>query len=461
MTEDFTKELAGIKSDSLIYIYDSVFKDFIYKSRDMKPFYQQIKEMVPAESAFFIPWFQGFCSLGMGKKDEAKKFYLAALEEVKFASDYLPQFLQQGFALFMYDQEKDSAQKFWDAGVEKGIFAHSTERFFNSFDSKKQFWVQFAPKMFADEKSTEKAVIADYKTQPSDDKIQNAIDSADFDSFKKLSSDIDFDSYRIQGVSLLYYAIQKKGIFAAGQASYIENLVQVRAEQLLSNLDLSKLPADFAQNQRFTVLHQMRVTFEKSGLGQLIFRAECGQEKDLKKKVEALKKIIDLIIEKTSDVDAFVKKNGSKMGTTALHLAAECNDSLTFASLVKKGADCNKVFGNASFGLKYSDGKSLSTSIPNSVLYRLISFKAWDTLKVCLTDFSDKIRPAMTEKTDKCNITPLVYLILNTIYASPNEESYNKNKALVDSLLPLFIEAGSVLEENTAFGTAKSLLGLK
>ena len=67
----------------------------------------------------------------------------------------------------------------------------------------------------------------------------------------------------------------------------------------------------------------------------------------------------------------------------------------------------------------------------------------------------------MTAKTKKCNITPLAYFVLNTLYASKSEDEYEKNRALVDEFLPLFIEAGSALDQNTAFGTVRKLLGLK
>ncbi|MCR4822686.1 MAG: ankyrin repeat domain-containing protein [Treponema sp.] len=460
MTDDFTKELAGIKSDSLIYIYDSIFKDFIYKEREMEPFYQQVKEMVPAESSFFIPWFKAFSNLGLGKKSEAKKFYLEALENVKFASDYLPQFVQQAFALFMYEGDKEKALKFWDAGVAKGIFAHTTKRFFDSFDAKEQFWVQFAPKMFADSEGSQAQVISDYK-KTSEDGLTASIDDCDFKKFKKYSASIDFNSYLCNGVSPLYYAIGRKGTLAGGEEKFIEDLVNVRAGQLISQLDLSSMPEDFRSQQYFNIIHQMRVTFEKSGLGHLMFVANCGQKESLPSKISEIEKIIELAVEKTDDMDAFVKQIEGKMGTNALHLAAENDDLFSCRKLLEKGADPLKVIGQASFGMKYTDGKALSTSVPNSFVYRLISFKAWNTLKVYLTDFKNLLKSSMTEKNSRCNITPLVYLILTTLYSSKSEGEYAKNKEIVDSFIPLFLDAGSSLDEKTAFGPAKELLGMK
>ena len=90
----------------------------------------------------------------------------------------------------------------------------------------------------------------------------------------------------------------------------------------------------------------------------------------------------------------------------------------------------------------------------------MISFAQYDALKFYLTTFADKARKSMTEKSEKCDITPLVYLILNTLYASKTQEEYENAKSIVDGFLPIFENAGAKLDENTAFGSARKLLGL-
>ena len=74
--------------------------------------------------------------------------------------------------------------------------------------------------------------------------------------------------------------------------------------------------------------------------------------------------------------------------------------------------------------------------------------------------YAEKAKKSMKEKSEKCNITPLVYFILNTIYASENKEEFEKNKKLCDEFLPLFTNAGASIEQKTAFGNAKKLLGI-
>ena len=159
-------------------------------------------------------------------------------------------------------------------------------------------------------------------------------------------------------------------------------------------------------------------------------------------------------------MDAFTKSAGGKTATNALLLAAEIGDTSTMEKLIEKGADVDKSLGAADFGMNYKDGSSINTQIPNSLVYRLISFSQFDALKFYLTTFRDKAKKSMTAKTPKCNITPLAYFVLNTLYASKSEDEYKKTKALVDEFLPIFISAGAVLEENTAFGPVKKLLGL-
>ena len=66
----------------------------------------------------------------------------------------------------------------------------------------------------------------------------------------------------------------------------------------------------------------------------------------------------------------------------------------------------------------------------------------------------------MTEKTENSTITPLVFLILTLIYGAKDEKSFETNKKITDSLLPLFQNCGAKLDQNTAFGTARELLGM-
>lgn len=460
MTKTDEEKLAGIKLQALDYIYDSIFRDFIYKNRgEMNPFYEQIYEMAGDSGDFFASWAKGFVALSDFDFDAAEKDYVNAFENIEHAGDYLVHFLQQAFALFMYDGKKDSALKFWSYGVSKGVFANPTEKFFESFNAKEQFWVQFSPKMFKNQKKAEDKVISDYQKK-SGDEVQLAVDSCDFEKFSLLSEKIDFDSFKIAGVSILYYAVQKKGILKSGPEKFSQELVQARASQLYRNLDLSSIPEKFRSQQYMNILHEMRATYEKSGLARLIFIAENGSEEKSAQKIDGIKKIIERCVEKTGDVDAFSLRLSGKMGTNALFLAAELDDEETLELLVKKGCDVDKKLGFAEFGMSYKDGSSVKTQIPNSLIYRLINFKSWKSLEMYLAEFKEKASKSMKEKTKKCDITPLVYFILNTVYGSSSESEFRENKSLADKFLPLFTAAGASLSEKTAFGSAEKLLGM-
>lgn len=454
------ENLNNVKFQAIEYIYDSIFRDFIYKSRsDMNPFYEQIREMAGEAGDFFASWAKGFVALSGFDFAEAEKRYEAALKNAENAGEYLVDFLQQAFALFMYEGKKENALEFWNFGVQKGIFAKPTQKFFDSFNSKEQFWVQFSPKMFHDQKKASEMVISDYQKK-SGNEIQKAIDSCDFEKFDSLTQKTDFDSFKVDGVSLLYYSIQKKGILNAGAEKFVSNLVDARTQQLYRELDLSKIPENFRRQQYLEILHQMRVTYEKSGLANLIFAAENGNDENHDEKIKQISSIVEKCVEKTSDVDAFSIRLGGKMGTNSLFLAAELDDAQTLSLLIQKGSKVDKKLGSAEFGMNYKNGSSVKTEIPNSLIYRLINFKSWKSLEVYLTKFADKAAKSMKEKTPKSDITPLVYFILNTVYNSSGESEFKENKKLADKFLPFFENAGASLDEKTAFGSARKLLGM-
>lgn len=474
------KALDAAKAQALCFIYNSIFKDFIYRTKEsseIEKFFSEIGEIVPHQACFFEPWFRAFvCVANNDGKGSSENFLkaLAALSDDVFRfvsgiknADYLPAFFQQGLAFFLYINDTESAKKFWARGAENGLFAKPDsesfyDKIFKSFKAKEQFWVQFAPKMFFDEKKAAERAVSDYRASAkTGDALADAINDADFAAFESLCGSIDFDSRKIAGVSLLYYVIQRKEILCAGARKFTENLVQIQADAMISRLNLSALPEDLRNRQYLEIFRQIRVTYEKSGLSKIMFCALFSKEGELGEKIAGIEKILDIIIAQTKDVDSFTKSAGGKTSTNALLLAAEIGDAPTLGKLIAKGSDVDKSLGAADFAMNYKDGSSISVQIPNSLVYRLISFNQFDALKFYLTEFKDKARKSMTAKTKKCNITPLAYFVLNTLYASKSEDEYEKNRALVDEFLPLFIEAGSALDQNTAFGTVRKLLGLK
>lgn len=456
---DFSEDInTTVENHTLVFIYDSICKDYVYKNGDPEPFLKQLVNIVPKEHEFFEAWLIGFISVARNDRIKAKEFYSAALSKAELAMDYLPIFLQQGFAFFMYIDEAEKAKQFWEFGVTHNVFMGAGEKFFETFNAKEQFWVQFAPNMCIDrQKATERA-LSDYKKHTSS-ALEESIDDADFEHFSNLVDSIDFNTEKINSVSVLYYTLQRRAAIRAGAESFIEDLVQTQTARLLSKIDFSKLPEQQRNDRYMTIFHQMRITYDKSGLGKIMYNAFFGKDNELAGRLKNLEKISEIIIDRTDDVDDFSKQIDGKLGSNALLFAAETNDWEICKKLIKKNANTDKIIGAAPFGLKYSDGSVVSTSIPNSFIYRLISFGSWTCLKKYLSEFADKAKKSMTERSDKFNITPLVYCILNTIYNAKDEEERTKSKALVDELLPFFLNAGAVLEENTAFGTARSLLG--
>ncbi len=463
-----SRKFDALKLKSIVFIYESVFQDHIYKSRDMEQFYEQIREMLPGLSDFFIGWFKAFVCVAKHDFSSAEKNFTLAFEDISSEknkdtvydiSDYVPSFLQQAFALFKYEKKDLEAQKFWDFGVDRGFFLKDSTRYFEQFEAKEQFWIQFGPNVFTDFERAEKEAVNDYK-KSFESSLEKAIVEADFSETEKSLTEINLNSFKIKGVSPLYYAVQIKGIISGELWKYVDDIVEMRTEQLFSSLDESRLSPEQKMQHYMTIKHQMKLTYDKSGLAKIMFRASYCDENQIEEKTRSLEKIIALLVEKTDDVDLFVKQIEGAMGTNVLHLAAEVDDVFTCRKLLEKKSNVNKSIGSADFGMKYAGGKTVATKIPNTFIYRLISFKSWNVLRMYLSDFSGLAEKSMTEKSEKYNITPLVFMILNTVYSSENETQYAENKKIVDEFIPLFVKAGSVLDENTAFGTAKKLLGL-
>lgn len=468
-------EFDSIKAQTVAFLCGSIFREHIYKNRDdaqMEAFFAQAEESAPDSGKFYGAWFRAFVAVARNDGKKSCDNFLGALEalssikDASALSDNLPAFLQQGFAFFMYIGDEESARKFWTEGAMRGFFAKpDTESFFRKlfakFNAKEQFWVQFQPDMFVDEVKARTKAKSDYKkSAETDDALLKSINDADEAAFIAAAAGCDFSKRLINGVSPLYYAIQRKGTIKSGAGKFTDDIVQIQAESMVAKLDLDKFPEEMRNKQILEIFHQMRSTYEKSGLGKIMFSAFFGEDDELPQKSDALAGIIKRLVELTPDVDSFSKDTGNRTATNALLLAAEIGDEETVRLLVEKGADVDKPLGFAKFGMRYKDGTSISTDIPNSAVYRMISFSQFGVLRQYLERFPAKAKRAMTAKTAKCDITPLVYFILSTLYASKDEESYGRNKKLVDEFLPIFTGAGAVINENTAFGSAEKLLGL-
>jgi len=385
--------------------------------------------------------------------------YKEAFKHISHGQEYTAQFIQQAFTLLMYTKDKESAVQMWNFGAEKKLFASLDEKFFRTFNSNEQFWVTFAPAMFKDEEKSFALAVKDY-TPETKATLKTAVQTGDFKKVTALLKETDINSVKIDGVSPLYFAIQTKATVSKGSTVFAEDTAQFRADQLFGSLDLKNVPANKQQEMYFKILHQMRESFEKSGLGKVMFNAWYCSDEEIPSKVKSLEKVIELFAENTKDINAFKMHSTGNISNTALLLAAELDDVSTSRLLLQKNGDPESIEGYAEFSMKVKDGEEKHTEIPNNFIYRLISFNSWNTLKMYLTEFTKAASRQMTERSAKCDITPLVYLIATQIYTARNEKEFSESKKLVDELLPLFQNAGSKLEQNTAFGTARQLLGL-
>lgn len=447
------------KEQTIVYIWRSIMQEYVYKTKDMKKFYEQVEEIVPVRSAFFTNWFKGFVSVAFFEFDEAKEFYKETFKNVTLAEEYTGRFVQQAFTFFMYVNDKKTALKVWEYGVSKKMVAPLDETFFKSFNAKEQFWTQFSPKMFTNDKKAAEECIKDYSPKTAD-KLKNSIEKADFKKFKTEVKGKDIDTIRVSGVSPLYFAIQTKATIKSGSDGYAQGMADFRTRQLLAGFNLEKASQEQKEEAVLTVRHSMKQTYLESNLGKLMFNAYYCTDDEIPAKLNELNKIISFIIENSADVDAFKVNSGLSMTNTALYLAAETDDAEVSKMLILKGARTDKANGKADFTCTKKDRTKKTTSIPNTFIYRLISFHSWNTLEMFLKDFSKIAKPQMTARTDSSNITPLVYLIMTMIYSAQNEKQFEENKKIVNSLLPLFINCGASLDQNTVFGTAKELLGL-
>ncbi len=447
------------KEQTIVYIWRSIMQEYVYKTKDMKKFYDQVAEIVPVRCAFFTNWFKGFVSVAFFEFDEAKKIYQEAFKNITLAEEYTGRFVQQAFTFFMYVNDKKTALKVWEYGVSKKMVAPLDEAFFKSFNEKEQFWTQFAPTMFTNEKKAAEECIKDY-TPKVQDKLKTSIEKADFKKFKNEVKNKDIDKLRVCGVSPLYFAIQTKATIKSGSEGYAQGMADFRTRQLLAGFNLEKASREQKEEAVLTVRHSMKQTYLESNLGRLMFNAYYCTDDEIQEKLNELNKIISFTIDNSANVDSFKINSGLSMTNTALYLAAETDDAEVSKMLILKGAQTDKANGKADFTCTKKDGRTNTTSIPNTFIYRLISFHSWNTLEMFLKDFSKIAKPQMTARTESSNITPLVYLIMTMIYSARNEKKFEENKKIVNNLLPLFINCGASLEQTTVFGSAKELLGL-
>ncbi len=253
-------------------------------------------------------------------------------------------------------------------------------------------------------------------------------------------------------VSPLYFALMIKYIF--------NNPVEYAEKINIGNInykDLFEPGLSESEKESFN-------NFDSSFVMEIFKNLENGIPKEiLNKRKEEIKnktdEIVDLYIERTSDVDGFISYSmrdpiANNQGCTALLYACEWYDVEICKLLASAGANLRQEIGKTS-ELTLQNGNILF--LPNNFIHRTIYFKAWNCLEWFLKHNKNLAAEYMHRKEE--NMTWLVYFLL----MQQNEIMQNPEKCLdaqnnINRFLPLFLEAGSSLKENTVFGSAERIL---
>ncbi|MBR6199450.1 MAG: hypothetical protein IKQ61_04185 [Spirochaetales bacterium] len=104
----------GIELDILQSFYNKTFKEYEYKKVGKDAFLRslnELKNILPNASSFFIPWFKGFVYAADEKFDETRSCFKQAFDHYQFAGDFLSQFVEMAFSFENYFSKWDKTRK--------------------------------------------------------------------------------------------------------------------------------------------------------------------------------------------------------------------------------------------------------------------------------------------------------------------------------------------------------------
>lgn len=253
-------------------------------------------------------------------------------------------------------------------------------------------------------------------------------------------------------ISPLYFALMTKYLFN-NPFEYAEklNIGNINYKNLFDP-GLSESEKESFNN--FDILFAMKIF--KNLENEIPKEIRDNRKEEIKKKTN---EIVDLYIERTSDVDGFISYSmrdpiANNQGCTALLYACEMDDVETCKLLVSAGADLRQEIGKSP-DFMLSNGNMLL--LPNNFIHRAIYFKAWNCLEWFLKDNKNIAAEYMHKKEE--NMTWLVYfLLMQQEEIFMNTQKYLDVQNNINRFLPLFLEAGASLKEDTAFGSAERIL---
>lgn len=253
-------------------------------------------------------------------------------------------------------------------------------------------------------------------------------------------------------VSPIYFALMIKYLF--------NNPFEYAEKRNIGNINYKNLfEAGLSESEK-----ENFNTFDISVVMEISKNLENAVPKEiLNKRKEEIKKktdeIVALYIERTSDVDGFISYSmrdpiANKQGCTALLYACEMDDVETCKSLVFAGGNLRQEIGKSP-DFTLPNGNMLF--LPNNFIHRAIYFKAWNCLEWFLKDNKNIAAEYMHKKEE--NMTWLVYfLLMQQEEIFMNTQKYLDVQNNINRFLPLFLEAGASLKEDTIFGSAERIL---
>lgn len=289
--------------------------------------------------------------------------------------------------------------------------------------------------------------------------LQTVIQSLDLDLNKRFLDKM-FGTEKIPNdfiisadeLSSLYFALMTKYLFN-NPFEYAEklNIGNINYKNLFDP-GLSESEKESFNN--FDILFAMKIF--KNLENEIPKEIRDERKEENKKKTD---EIVTLYIERTSNVDGFISYSmrdpiANNQGCTALLYACEMDDVEICKLLVFAGADLRQEIGKSP-DLMLPNGNKLF--LPNNFIHRAIYFKAWNCLEWFLKDNKNLAAEYMHRKEE--NMTWLVYFLLmqqNEILKNPQKCLDTQNN--INRFLPLFLEAGASLKEDTIFGSAERIL---
>lgn len=285
--------------------------------------------------------------------------------------------------------------------------------------------------------------------------FQEAIDSFDLEIIKKIIDkgfDINNTLIDADELSPLYYAINRKERIRFGFDNFKKKLVENPYNITWNNFDMPGLtPGDKATNREVRIgkIKNLGFNFEDK-IMKALFVQMYGNENTFDFQIQELDKIIEYLIDKTNDIDKYVKTFDQYRGINTLFLAAEYNDVKVCELLLEKGASPTRSLGETLLCTIPNNYNSFDyVYLNNSFIYRLIYFHSWEMLELFLSKYKEIAKKTM--EPNEYGITPIIYFLYYT-------RTLNNAYELRKKYISMFIDAGADLKQDSILGSANQML---